>query len=109
MLPSVWLITPENALVALTADAHWPCDVLAEAPIGAAKGLNPGRAFLGQKIRPHRGGAGAVRAVGHRDRLVRKIRARIQRDQRRVIPFGDLAGEDLAQRVTVELQAGLDT
>jgi hypothetical protein len=36
-----------NALVALAADTHWPSDVLAEAPVGAAKGLHPDRAFLG--------------------------------------------------------------
>ena len=93
-----------HAFVALGADADRPLD----RGVGTDLIL-PSGAHLVQVVGEVEGGARSVGAVHDGDRLGRKLRLRIELLDRLIIPFGDLAEEDLGERRPVEHDlAGLD-
>ena len=59
-------------------------------------------ADLGQIVGEVEGRARTVGAVNDRDRLRRQLRIRIELLDRRIVPLGDLAEEDVGERRTVE-------
>ena len=94
-----------DAVVALGADADRPRDGLAERLGRAAELARPARARLREEVAEDRRRARGVRAVDDRDRLVRQVRLGVELRDRAVAPVRDLAVEDPADRLAVELEA----
>ena len=86
-----------DAFAALGADADRPLD----RGVGADFGT-PIRAHLGQIVGPDEGGARTVGAVHDGDGGVRQADAGIELGDRRIVPLGDLAEEDLGNGRSVE-------
>ena len=87
-----------DAFVALGADANWKL----HRSVGTYLGL-PVSAGLRQIVGPHEGGARTVGTVDHGDRRRRQVGVGVVGLDRRVVPFGNLAKEDVAQHLAVQL------
>ena len=97
MAPFVWRHVVGDALVALGAEADRPFDGRA----GADAGL-PFRTDLGKVVGEDEGRPRTVRAMHDDDRLRRQLDVRVELRDRRIVPLGDLAEEDVRQRRPVE-------
>ncbi len=88
-----------DALVALRADACRPFDARVGADIVAPIGADLGQIVGEDERRP-----GTVRAMHDDDRVRRKLDIRVQLLDRRIVPLGDLAKENIGERRSIEDQ-----
>ena len=81
-----------HAFIALTASTDRPVDGRAFTDLGFPLGVH-----LGQVVGEDEGRAGTVGAANRSDGRVGQRHAGVQRQDRRVVPLGDLAQKDIAE------------